>query len=48
MGQKKGKTVIKWTRLSYCTFAAYAVRLQLHALASRLVNASCGCPRWSQ
>jgi len=29
----KGKGAIKWTRLSCQTFAANAVRLQLHALA---------------
>ena len=30
---KEGKGAIKWTRLSCRTFAANAVRLQLHALA---------------
>jgi Transposase DDE domain group 1 len=30
---KEGKGAIKWTRLSCRTFAAIAVRLQLHALA---------------
>ena len=30
---KEGKNAIKWTRLSCRTFAANAVRLQLHALA---------------
>jgi hypothetical protein len=30
---KQGKNAIKWTRLSCRTFAANAVRLQLHALA---------------
>ena len=30
---KEGKRAIKWTRLSCQTFAANAVRLQLHALA---------------
>ena len=33
---KEGKGVIKWTRLSCRTFAANAVRLQLHALAYNL------------
>jgi len=35
---KKGKNAIKWTRLSCRTFAANAVRLQLHALAYNLAN----------
>src|SRR5262244_819659 len=35
---KEGKGVIKWTRLSCRTFAANAVRLQLHALAYNLGN----------
>jgi hypothetical protein len=35
---KEGKGAIKWTRLSYRTFAADAVRLQLHALACNLDN----------
>ncbi len=35
---KKGEGAIKWTRLSYRTFAANAVRLQLHALAYNLGN----------
>ena len=35
---KEGKTAIKWTRLSCCSFAANAVRLQLHALAYNLAN----------
>jgi hypothetical protein len=35
---KEGKNAIKWTRLSYRTFAANAVRLQLHALAYNLGN----------
>ena len=35
---KKGKGTIKWTRLSCRTFAANAVRLQLHALAYNLGN----------
>jgi Transposase DDE domain group 1 len=35
---KEGKTAIKWTRLSCRTFAANAVRLQLHALAYNLGN----------
>ena len=33
---KEGKNAIKWTRLSCRTFAANAVRLQLHALAYNL------------
>jgi hypothetical protein len=35
---KEGKGGIKWTRLSYRTFAANAVRLQLQALAYNLGN----------
>ncbi len=35
---KEGKNAIKWTRLSCCSFAASAVRLQLHALAYNLAN----------
>jgi hypothetical protein len=35
---KEGKNAAKWTRLSCCSFAANAVRLQLHALAYNLVN----------
>jgi Transposase DDE domain group 1 len=35
---KEGKNAVKWTRLSCCSFAAYAVRLQLHALAYNLGN----------
>ena len=35
---KEGKGSIKWTRLSCRTFAANAVRLQLHALACNLGN----------
>jgi hypothetical protein len=35
---KEGKIAIKWTRLSCRTFAANAVRLQLHALAYNLGN----------
>ncbi len=35
---KEGKGAIKWTRLSCQTFAANAVRLQLHALAYNLGN----------
>ncbi|MBM3515714.1 MAG: IS1380 family transposase [Alphaproteobacteria bacterium] len=35
---KEGKHAIKWTRLSCCSFAANAVRLQLHALAYNLAN----------
>lgn len=35
---KEGKNAMKWTRLSCCSFAANAVRLQLHALAYNLAN----------
>ena len=35
---KEGKGAIKWMRLSCQTFAANAVRLQLHALAYNLGN----------
>jgi hypothetical protein len=35
---KEGKNAMKWTRLSCRTFAANAVRLQLHALAYNLGN----------
>jgi hypothetical protein len=35
---KEGKGAIKWTRLSCRTFAANAVRLQLHVLAHNLGN----------
>ncbi len=35
---KEGKNAIKWTRLSCCSLAANAVRLQLHALAYNLGN----------
>src|SRR4051794_25692449 len=35
---KEGKGAIKWTRLSCRTFAANAMRLQLHALAYNLGN----------
>src|SRR3954464_13294707 len=35
---KEGKNAIKWTRLSCHTFAANAVRLQLHVLAYNLGN----------
>jgi len=35
---KEGKNAIKWTRLSCFSFAANAVRLQLHALAYNLAN----------
>jgi hypothetical protein len=34
----QGRQAIKWTRLSCRTFAANAVRLQLHALAYNLGN----------
>ena len=35
---KEGKGAIEWTRLSCCSFAANAVRLQLYALAYNLGN----------
>jgi hypothetical protein len=35
---QEGKNAAKWTRLSCCSFAANAVRLQLHALAYNLGN----------
>ena len=35
---KEGKNAIKWTRLSCRTFAANAVRLQLHAVAYNIGN----------
>jgi hypothetical protein len=35
---KEGKGAIRWTRLSCRSFAANAVRLQLHALAYKLGN----------
>ena len=35
---KEGKNAAMWTRLSCCSFAANAVRLQLHALAYNLAN----------
>jgi hypothetical protein len=35
---KEGNGAIKWTRLSCCSFAANAVRLQLHALTYNLAN----------
>jgi hypothetical protein len=35
---KEGRGAIKWTRLSCRTFAANAVRFQLHALAYSLGN----------
>ena len=35
---KEGKGAINWTRLSCRTFAANAVRLQLHTLAYNLGN----------
>jgi hypothetical protein len=35
---KEGKSAIRWTRLSCCSFAANAVRLQLRALAYKLAN----------
>jgi hypothetical protein len=46
---KEGKGAVKWTRLSCRTFAANALRLQLHALAYNLdapspSRASCRVP----
>jgi hypothetical protein len=38
MSADGGQSAIKWTRLSCRTFAANAVRLQLHALAYNLGN----------
>ncbi len=38
---KEGMGAIKWTRLSYRSFDANAVRLQLHALAYNLGNFLC-------
>jgi hypothetical protein len=35
---KEGKNATKWTRLSCCSFAANAVRIQLHALAYNFAN----------
>ena len=35
---KEGKNAVKWKRLSCCSFAANAIRLQLHALAYNLAN----------
>jgi hypothetical protein len=35
---KEGKNAVKWTRLSCCSFAANAVRLQFHAQACNLAN----------
>jgi len=35
---KEGKNATKWTRLSCCSFAANAVRLQPHALAYNFAN----------
>ena len=35
---KEGKGAVKWTRLSWRSFAANAARLQLHALAYNLGN----------
>jgi len=37
-GSKKGKGAIQWKRLSCRSFAANAVRLQLHVLAYNLCN----------
>jgi Transposase DDE domain group 1 len=37
-GSRKARAAIKWTRLSCRSFAANAVRLQLHALAYNLGN----------
>ena len=50
---KEGKAAIRWTRLSCRSFAANAVRLQLHALAYNLGNFmanpgdACGSKPWS-
>jgi hypothetical protein len=46
---KEGKGAIKWRRLSCRTFAANAVRLQLHALAYNLgyLMRTLGMPRRS-
>src|SRR6516164_9427311 len=41
---KEGKGAIRWTRLSCRTFAANAVRLQLHALAP--TTSAISCARW--
>ena len=38
LGVKDDRGAIRWTRLSCRSFAANAVRLQLHALASYLGN----------
>jgi hypothetical protein len=35
---KEGKNAVKWTRLSWTSFRANTVRLQLHALAYNLAN----------
>ena len=35
---KEAKNAAKWTQLSCCSFAANAVRLQLHVLAYNLAN----------
>lgn len=35
---KEGKNAVKWTRLSWRTMKANAVRLQLHALAYNMAN----------
>src|SRR5262245_59253132 len=43
----KGKGAIKWTRLSCRTFAANAVRLQLHALAYNLATTPEPMSDWS-
>jgi hypothetical protein len=40
---KEGRDAVKWTRLSCCFFAANAVCLHLHALAS---NLGIFCARW--
>src|SRR3954462_5355949 len=40
---KEGKNAIKWTRLSCRTFAANAVRLQLHVMG---YNPGTSCVRW--
>src|SRR5665811_326863 len=42
---KEGKRAIKWTRLSCCSFAANAVRLQLHALTYNCLLYTSPSPR---
>jgi hypothetical protein len=45
---KEGKGAIKWTRLSCRTFAANAVRLQLHVLAYDLGNFMLAMPKTAE